>query len=274
MRTFSKKKKLPRLLTLCGAVAVSALLGGCGQSGVPAESFDRSDYYTRGIGSYPGDPGEDFSPSLRPDYSTYRNIALLRSAYNSSSYDYNLTAQLVTDGVISDKQPQYLAPRLHGDPEVPAHDLIVDIALRVRHEFPTLYIFPRELGRLGQIAVLHGGEGPVGEQQAAHQDPADEEGEQAGQKDAVCFGHRAASLETEIQEGIVCPIHQVRSTYHQSRQHQYCAHCLGGPGLQAAVQGGSQGSGGQPSDAENGQIAGEIVAEGGVCQRDAAQSEQ
>ena len=44
MRTFSKKKKLPRLLTLCGAVAVSALLGGCGQSGVPAESFDRSDY--------------------------------------------------------------------------------------------------------------------------------------------------------------------------------------------------------------------------------------
>ena len=27
MRTFSKKKKLPRLLTLCGAVAVSALLG-------------------------------------------------------------------------------------------------------------------------------------------------------------------------------------------------------------------------------------------------------
>ena len=108
MRTFSKKKKLPRLLTLCGAVAVSALLGGCGQSGVPAESFDRSDYYTRGIGSYPGDPGEDFSPSLRPDYSTYRNIALLRRAYNSSSYDYNLTAQLVTDGVISDKQPQYL----------------------------------------------------------------------------------------------------------------------------------------------------------------------
>ncbi len=108
MRTLSKKKKLPRLLTLCGAIVISALLGGCGQSGVPIESFDRSDYYTRGIGSYPGDPGEDFSPSLRPDYSTYRNIALLRSAYNSSSYDYNLTAQLVTDGVISDKQPQYL----------------------------------------------------------------------------------------------------------------------------------------------------------------------
>ena len=47
MRTFSKKKKLPRLLTLCGAVAVSALLGGCGQSGVPAESFDRSQFWNK-----------------------------------------------------------------------------------------------------------------------------------------------------------------------------------------------------------------------------------
>lgn len=32
MRTFSKKKKLPRLLTLCGAVAVSALLGDVGRA--------------------------------------------------------------------------------------------------------------------------------------------------------------------------------------------------------------------------------------------------
>ena len=39
MRTFSKKKKLPRLLTFCGAVAVSALLGGCGQSGVHGGIF-------------------------------------------------------------------------------------------------------------------------------------------------------------------------------------------------------------------------------------------
>ena len=44
----------------------STLLVGCGQSGGGEPSYDRSDYYTRGIGSYPGDPKEDFSPSLRP----------------------------------------------------------------------------------------------------------------------------------------------------------------------------------------------------------------
>ena len=98
---------MPKLWSLCGALAATALMSGCGQNGVPTESFDRSDYYTRGIGSYPGDPKEDFSPDLKPDQ-TYRNIALLRSAYHSSSYDYNLTAQLITDGVVSEQQPQYL----------------------------------------------------------------------------------------------------------------------------------------------------------------------
>ena len=107
MSTSSKKKRMPKLWSLCGALAATALMSGCGQSGVPTESFDRSDYYTRGIGSYPGDPKEDFSPDLKPDQ-TYRNIALLRSAFHSSSYDYNLTAQLITDGVVSEQQPQYL----------------------------------------------------------------------------------------------------------------------------------------------------------------------
>ncbi len=61
--------------------------------------------YTRGIGVYPGDPAEDFSPTLVADESlAYRNLALLRPAFHSSSYDYNLTAQLVTDG-IKDTQP-------------------------------------------------------------------------------------------------------------------------------------------------------------------------
>jgi beta-galactosidase/beta-glucuronidase len=48
---------------------------------------------------YPGDPREDFGPTLVPDASTYRNVALHRPAYHSSCYDYNLTAQLVTDGI-------------------------------------------------------------------------------------------------------------------------------------------------------------------------------
>src|SRR5271166_2286464 len=52
--------------------------------------------YTRGIGIYPGAPSENFCPELVIDGSTYRNLALLRPAYHSSSYVYNLTAQLVT----------------------------------------------------------------------------------------------------------------------------------------------------------------------------------
>ena len=109
MNTFNVQKKSTRVLTLCGAAMASLVLWGCSGTGATADkSFERSDYYTRGIGQYPGNPEEDFSPSLAPDHSTYRNIALLRSAFASSSHDYNLVAQLATDGLVSDKQPQYL----------------------------------------------------------------------------------------------------------------------------------------------------------------------
>ena len=104
MKTLDKQKK--NVLTLCGAAMASLLLWGCGGTNPTTESFERSDYYTRGIGQYPGDPKEDFSPSLAPDPSTYRNIARLRSAFASSSHDYNLVAQLATDGIVTDKQPQ------------------------------------------------------------------------------------------------------------------------------------------------------------------------
>jgi len=75
------------------AVAVS-LLVGCSSS----------PQYTRGIGVYPGNPDEDFSPEMITD-NTYRNLAEHRSAWHSSSYDYNLTAQLLTDGIIAIGQP-------------------------------------------------------------------------------------------------------------------------------------------------------------------------
>ena len=55
--------------------------------------------YTRGIGVYPGDPKEYTGPTLAADTHTYRNLALHRPAYQSSAYDYNLTAQLITDGI-------------------------------------------------------------------------------------------------------------------------------------------------------------------------------
>lgn len=102
------QEKHSRIASLCGTAMVLLLISGFVGSNVTAQSVDRSNYYTRGIGQYPGSPKENFSPSLVPDNTTYRNIALLRSAFASSSHDYNLTAQLATDGVITNKQPQYL----------------------------------------------------------------------------------------------------------------------------------------------------------------------
>lgn len=59
---------------------------------------------TRGIGQYPGRSTEFTAPRMVKDF-TYRNIALNRAVYTSSNADFNLTGQLVTDGVIADKAP-------------------------------------------------------------------------------------------------------------------------------------------------------------------------
>jgi hypothetical protein len=63
--------------------------------------------YTRGVGVYPGDPRQDWSPAVEIDATTYRNLALHRPAYQSSSYDYNLTAQLITDGIRETALPRF-----------------------------------------------------------------------------------------------------------------------------------------------------------------------
>ena len=79
--------------------------------------------YTRGIGVYPGDPTEDFGPTVVPDTSgAYRNLALLRPAYHSSSYDYNLTAQLVTDGIVDTKRPSWIAVSVNGRGTLPINE--------------------------------------------------------------------------------------------------------------------------------------------------------
>src|SRR5664280_970174 len=65
--------------------------------------------YTLGVGVYPGDPKENFAPAMRIDSSNYRNLALHRPAFHSSSYDYNLTAQLVTDGIKQTALPRWIA---------------------------------------------------------------------------------------------------------------------------------------------------------------------
>jgi hypothetical protein len=64
--------------------------------------------YTRGVGIYPGDPNEYKGPSLVVDTQTYRNLALHRPAYQSSAYDYNLTAQLIADGLKEASAPQWI----------------------------------------------------------------------------------------------------------------------------------------------------------------------
>ena len=64
----------------------------------------------RGIGIYPGRPSEYFGPKLVQD-NELRNLALHRAVYQYSanaSYDNNLTAQLLTDGIVSQGEPAWL----------------------------------------------------------------------------------------------------------------------------------------------------------------------
>lgn len=88
------------------SLALAALLGA-GALGSAAVT-DAPRPATRGVGVYPGDPREDLAPELVLDTTTYRNLALHRAAYQSSSRDYNLTAQLVTDGIEADGPPRWL----------------------------------------------------------------------------------------------------------------------------------------------------------------------
>ena len=59
-----------------------------------------ADDNTRGIGRYPGNPAENFAPMLR-ETDVITNLALRRPVRASSSFDFCLTPQLVTDGIVS-----------------------------------------------------------------------------------------------------------------------------------------------------------------------------
>ena len=84
---------------ILGLLALTSLLTAC------CGSSQQSEKYSRGLGIYPGNLKESFAPTLEVDRSTYRNVALLKAVYQSSSYDYNLTGQLVTDGIIDYNEP-------------------------------------------------------------------------------------------------------------------------------------------------------------------------
>ena len=63
----------------------------------------------RPIGQYPGNPSEYYGPSLVQDNGYgYRNVALYRTVYQSSSWDFNLTSQLLTDGIYEREAPAWL----------------------------------------------------------------------------------------------------------------------------------------------------------------------
>lgn len=91
---------LSTVLSICIALNATAALPHAGTS-VPATSTDT---LNRGIGCYPGSPAEYTAPRLVAD-NHYRNVALNRMATASSSADWNLTAQLLTDGILSKGTP-------------------------------------------------------------------------------------------------------------------------------------------------------------------------
>ena len=66
-------------------------------------------HLTRGIGQYPGDPSEYYAPTVSwSDGDSLTNVALHRAAWASSTYDYNHTAHLVTDGISDTAEPAIL----------------------------------------------------------------------------------------------------------------------------------------------------------------------
>ena len=98
------------VLALAASIFVSSAVA-------PAEES-----FTRGVGVYPGDPAEDFSPSLVAAPVGRRNLALYRAATQSSAWDYNLTAQLVTDGIVETQVPRWFEITTSADWPAPKHE--------------------------------------------------------------------------------------------------------------------------------------------------------
>jgi Glycosyl hydrolase 2 galactose-binding domain-like/Exo-beta-D-glucosaminidase Ig-fold domain/Glycosyl hydrolases family 2/NedA-like, galactose-binding domain len=101
VETFSSRANLFRIVLTAIMVTVISVAAGFAQERAGQK-------FTLGVGVYPGDPSENFAPSMRLDNAHYRNLALLRPAYQSSAYDYNLTAQLITDGIVDTALPGWI----------------------------------------------------------------------------------------------------------------------------------------------------------------------
>ena len=91
-----------RTFTILVALSVSL--------GVAAQAVPTSEL-TRGIGQYPGRQSEFFGPTFEKVEAAggpLVNLALHRRAFASSTADYNLTAHLVTDGIVDGREPALL----------------------------------------------------------------------------------------------------------------------------------------------------------------------
>ena len=108
--------------------------------------------YTRGLGVFPGAPSEFFGPELIAAEPTYRNLALRRPAYHSSSYDYNLTAQLVTDGIKETRLPQWVVVSTGGAEPLGKLDRETLLDHADLHAVPLRGLHP------GAMIELHGGD--------------------------------------------------------------------------------------------------------------------
>jgi Exo-beta-D-glucosaminidase Ig-fold domain/Glycosyl hydrolases family 2/F5/8 type C domain/Glycosyl hydrolases family 2, sugar binding domain len=115
--------------------------------------------FTRGVGIYPGDPAAFEGPTLVPETTTYRNLALHRPALASSNYDYNLTAQLVTDGIIDDRLPRWLVCSSSAEGILPRHERehVVDgyVSTAVDLSAPGGWVQIEQAGRYDAPAVDH-----------------------------------------------------------------------------------------------------------------------
>jgi len=97
--------KTTKLLCL---IVITTLIVSCGKGN------HATDDYNLGIGVYPGNPAENFAPALVTN-KAHGNIALLHSVWHSSSYDYNLTGQLITDGIIETEEPHTISLSVNGE---------------------------------------------------------------------------------------------------------------------------------------------------------------
>ena len=66
--------------------------------------------FNRPIGQYPGNPSEYYGPVIMNGQGrcTFEYLSKFHTVYQSSSWDYNLTSQLLTDGIIDEHDPAWL----------------------------------------------------------------------------------------------------------------------------------------------------------------------